>query len=172
MFKNIEVKKENKKYLINSLLIDVREKNEYNAEHIKNAINLPQSSFNNNKFHKIIKKNKNIIIYCQSGRRSLEVCETLKNIDGFNIFNLVGGINSWKEHKLAITFNKKLMPIDRQTQIMMGFFIVFSLILSQVHSAFWLVLTTIIGIGLINAGVTGWCGLSKAINKMPWNRIA
>ena len=56
MFKNIEVKKENKKNLINSLLIDVREKNEYNAEHIKNAINLPQSSFNNNEFYKIIKK--------------------------------------------------------------------------------------------------------------------
>ena len=55
---------------------------------------------------------------------------------------------------------------------MMGFFIVFSLILSQVHNSYWLVLTTIIGIGLINAGVTGWCGLSKAINKMPWNRIA
>ena len=63
------------------------------------------------------------------------------------------------------------MPIDRQTQIIMGFFIVFSLILSQVYSSYWLIIASIVGAGLINAGITGWCGLSKVINRMPWNKV-
>ena len=171
MFKNIEVKEEYKKKLMESLLVDVREKNEFNAEHIENAINFPQSTFNSIKFSNIIKNNKNIIIYCQSGRRSLQVCEKLDNTNNCQIFNLIGGINSWKENGLNTEFRKKLMPIDRQTQIMMGIFIVFSLILSQIYSSYWLIIASIVGLGLINAGITGWCGLSKVINRMPWNKV-
>jgi hypothetical protein len=26
------------------------------------------------------------------------------------------------------------------------------------------------GLGLINAGVTGWCGMAMLLAKMPWNR--
>jgi hypothetical protein len=26
------------------------------------------------------------------------------------------------------------------------------------------------GLGLINAGATGWCGMAMLLAKMPWNR--
>ena len=50
--------------LKNRLIIDVRESNEYKAEHILNAINIPLSKIN----YEEIKNNRNgedIILYCQ-----------------------------------------------------------------------------------------------------------
>jgi rhodanese-related sulfurtransferase len=55
-----------------TLIIDVREPNEYNAEHIIGSINISLSKIDIDKINQL-KKNKNkIILYCQSGRRSLE----------------------------------------------------------------------------------------------------
>lgn len=49
-----------------SILVDVREKDEYDEFHLKEAINVPLSNFN----IKLLDKNKTIYLYCHSGRRS------------------------------------------------------------------------------------------------------
>lgn len=36
-------------------------------------------------------------VYCQSGRRSLRTCMLFKNGGIKNVYNLDGGLNSWKE---------------------------------------------------------------------------
>jgi len=39
--------------------------------------------------------NKQIIVYCKSGKRPAKVCEYLNNNKFSNIYNLKGGISAW-----------------------------------------------------------------------------
>ena len=41
-------------------------------------------------------KNKEIIVYCKSGKRSARVCEFLENNKFLNDYNLKGGILAWE----------------------------------------------------------------------------
>ena len=80
-----------------TLIIDVREPNEYTAEHIIGSINISLSKIDIDKINQL-KKNKNkIILYCQSGRRSLEAYKKIINTYNPNLYNLEGGINLWKK---------------------------------------------------------------------------
>ncbi len=151
------------------MIIDVREPNEYNAEHIIGAINIPLSKIDI-KLVNLANLNKNkIVLYCQSGKRSLEAYKKIINTD--NLSNLEGGINLWKEKSFPTNFMKKLLPIERQIQIAMGSFLLIGIILSIIANPYWLLLSFIISLGLLNAGITGWCGLGIFIAKMPWNKV-
>jgi len=41
--------------------------------------------------------NKEIIVYCKSGKRSARVCEYLNNNKFLNVYNLKGGILAWSK---------------------------------------------------------------------------
>ena len=49
------------------------------------------------------------------------------------------------------------MTVDRAVMAFAGRMIVVSLALSQVHSPYWLLLTTFVGLNLIQASFTGFC---------------
>ncbi len=74
-------------------LIDVRTFEEFSSGHIENAINIPYDALLNNFKEK--DKNKLIIIYCRSGRRTSIAKETLKGMGYTNVLDF-GGINNWK----------------------------------------------------------------------------
>ena len=58
----------------------------------------------------------------------------------------------------------------RQVQVAVGVLVVvFTLAGFGVHPLFH-ALAGLTGLGLINAGVTGWCGMAMLLAKMPWNR--
>jgi rhodanese-related sulfurtransferase len=155
-----------------AILIDVREPAEYKSQSIKDARNLPLSQVTIEESHLPEHKNKKLVIHCQSGKRSMMACAKLKN-DGaqFDIWNLEGGISNWKNNNLPIvTSGKKILPLDRQVQLTIGVMIVLGLIFNHLFSNNWLILPLIAGLGLMNAGITGWCGLAKLMAKMPWNK--
>lgn len=47
--------------------------------------------------------------------------------------------------------------IDQLLRFIAGFFILLSLILSQVHSVYWLYFTVFVGLNLLQSGITDWC---------------
>jgi hypothetical protein len=49
------------------------------------------------------------------------------------------------------------MSIDRAVFILAGSIILVSLVLSQVHSIYWLVLTAFVGLNMLQAAFTGFC---------------
>lgn len=62
------------------------------------------------------------------------------------------------------------MNIDRLVFAFAGFMILVSLALSQFHSVYWLLLTTFIGLNLLQAAFTGFCPLArilKLLGKQP-----
>lgn len=80
----------NKKYLqnfydnkSNSILVDVRNDDEYGFEHLKDSINIPLDEIDNYNFD----KTKTIYLYCKSGKRS-QVASMILNKKGFNVIDL------------------------------------------------------------------------------------
>ena len=55
------------------------------------------------------------------------------------------------------------MTIDRLVLAFAGIFILISVFLSIVHSAYWLLFTAFVGANLLQASFTGFCPLAKIL---------
>ena len=77
----------------NLFLLDVRNPNEYEIAKINNSVLIPLPQLRS-RLHEI-PKDKEIIVYCHHGNRSLEAARIL-NENGFSqVKSLVGGIDVW-----------------------------------------------------------------------------
>ena len=80
------------------LFLDVRTRQEFvNDGRIKNALLIPINSLEKKLIELEIHKQKKIIVYCRSGRRSQIATDILIN-NSFNAFNMEGGFLAWKEY--------------------------------------------------------------------------
>lgn len=78
-----------------ALLIDVRDTWEYQHEYIPGAILIPLSTLSLDKLPDAT--DKTIVIQCRSGQRSDYACDLLLTQQpDLNVYNLTGGIMSWK----------------------------------------------------------------------------
>jgi rhodanese-related sulfurtransferase len=91
-----EVKKmiDNKEDII---LLDVRDKEEYETGHIPGAINISRGSLELKSNLIIPDKTKKIIVYCGIDRRSPLATKTLNDFGYKNAINMIGGLKAWKE---------------------------------------------------------------------------
>ncbi len=55
------------------------------------------------------------------------------------------------------------MNVDRLVFAIAGSFILLSLVLSQLHSVYWLAFTAFVGLNLLQAAFTGFCPLAKIL---------
>lgn len=76
------------------LLIDVREKNEYDSGHIKGAINIPLRTLTDNL--QKIPKNRPIILYCSTGYRTAMGVMALQMLGYDNVKGFPPSIEGWK----------------------------------------------------------------------------
>ena len=74
-----------------AILIDVRTSEEYNREHIPNAVNIPLDQIDTIGYDKASK----IIVYCQTGMRSRQAIQTLVDMGYTNLYDLDGGLLNW-----------------------------------------------------------------------------
>ena len=78
-------------------LVDVREDNEWQAGHAKNAIHLGRGVIERDIVDKIPDKNKEIILYCGGGFRSALSAQNLEKMGYKNVYSMDGGWRAWKE---------------------------------------------------------------------------
>jgi len=76
------------------ILLDAREKEEFEVSRIKEAIYVGYDYFEISSV-KGLDKNANIIIYCSVGYRSEKIGEKLKKAGFTNVLNLYGGVFDW-----------------------------------------------------------------------------
>ncbi len=76
-----------------AVIVDVRESSEFRSGHIKRAINVPLNSIS--KIGTKASKDKDIIVYCQSGSRSSVAARQLKSMGYSKVYDL-GSINKWR----------------------------------------------------------------------------
>ncbi|WP_304999627.1 rhodanese-like domain-containing protein [Duncaniella muris] len=83
-------------------LVDVRTPQEYAEGHIDGALNINvQSDDFKELAQRELSKDSTVLVYCRSGRRSLDAAEMLTRL-GYNVVNLKGGIIEWKEDGLPL----------------------------------------------------------------------
>lgn len=92
-----------------AIIVDVREVSEQDEGRVKDALSLPMSVMDKDHaaFDKLVAtlpKDKNIIVYCRSGRRSGLVGAELEK-KGLKVSNM-GTFDSWKSEKLPTETKK------------------------------------------------------------------
>jgi phage shock protein E len=76
------------------VLLDVRTDKEYTGGHIPGAVHVPLSEIGDK--IKKLKKDKEIVVFCQNGNRSIWAIKRLMGMGYTNLVNLKGGFNAWK----------------------------------------------------------------------------
>lgn len=77
----------------NSVVIDVRSRKEFSEWHIPSAYNIPLNNIKVEIQRVVPNKEKEIIVYCQTGTRSMKAAQILDKLGYKNVKNLDGGLN-------------------------------------------------------------------------------
>ncbi len=86
-----------------AVLVDVREKEEWDEEHASNAIHLSRGTIEFEIEEKFPDVNAAIICHCGGGGRSALVAESLQKMGYKNVRSMTGGFKAWKAAGLPTT---------------------------------------------------------------------
>ena len=155
------------------VVIDVREKEEFASERIANSINLPLSELARQApgvFKNL--EGCSFLLMCRSGKRSGLAKQQLELLaPGSDLKVFEGGILEWKkQNKPTECSGSSVLPIMRQVQLVAGTLAFVGAILSWLVNPAWIVLSGVVGLGLMIAGATGFCGMAELLSRMPWNK--
>jgi phage shock protein E len=79
------------------VILDVRTPEEFAAGHVPGAINIPHDKLESRIDELLGAKNKDVVLYCRSGRRAGLAAETL-SLHGFDkLLHLEGDMQKWTE---------------------------------------------------------------------------
>jgi len=156
------------------VIIDVRERDEFNAEHVENSINVPLSEFNSMAPGVVNNlKDRELVIMCRSGKRAGLACDILQKMDvselKYDRFN--GGIIEWKNQgKNTVAAAASHMPILRQVQLIGGSMALVGALLGLLVNPMFSILALMVGAGMIHAGASGNCAMATWLQHAPWNK--
>ena len=154
-----------------ALLIDVREPSEYAAEHIPDAQLLPLSTFDPMRVPQ--EAGKKVVLHCVMGMRSAQAGQKLLDAGFTTVYNFRGGVQAWKDAGYATARGQRTpLSLQRQGQIASGALVLLGALLGVIVSPWFLLLSVVVGIGLVHAGVSGTCGMATLLARLPYNQRA
>ena len=153
-----------------ALLIDVRRKNEFAAEHIPGAKLMPFSHFHPEKISN--EAHRNIVLHCDSGSCSPKITNKMFASGFKDIIFLKGGLEGWKSAGYPTEVNNTEVAIEmfRQAQILAGCLVILGIILGAFISPWCLIISGLIGAQLVIAGVKDTIAMALLIAKLPFNQ--
>jgi rhodanese-related sulfurtransferase len=86
-----------------AVIIDVREKDEWDSEHIPHSIHFSRGTIELDIEEKIPDRGTMIICHCGGGGRSALVAESLQKMGYKNVRSMAGGLKGWKAEGLPTT---------------------------------------------------------------------
>jgi rhodanese-related sulfurtransferase len=78
-------------------LVDVREEDEFQICRLEWAELIPLAQIPEQAPHRLVDKDRPIVVYCHHGMRSQHACEWLRRAGYEHVFNLTGGIDAWAD---------------------------------------------------------------------------
>lgn len=156
------------------VMIDVRERDEFDAEHVEGAINIPLSHFTQlapGVLNHL--KDRKIVIMCRSGRRAVMARDQIGALGFADLTSEVyeGGILKWKAlGQSTIASRKGHLPIMRQVQLIAGFLVFVGSSLALILDHRFAFFSAAVGAGLVFAGITGICPMANVLAALPFNR--
>lgn len=94
--KNISINEVPEKLMDRGVLVDVRTAEEFDEGHLPGALNINVNSEDFIGEISSIRKNKNVLLYCRSGKRSARAAAILDSIGYKKVYNLEGGYIAWE----------------------------------------------------------------------------
>ncbi|MBX9590232.1 MAG: rhodanese family protein [Hyphomonadaceae bacterium] len=147
-------------------LIDIREADEHARAYIAGAESVPLSGLG------VIHAGKAPVIYhCRSGVRTMANAARLSAATDGPAYVLEGGIDAWRKAGLPVVVDQR-QPLElmRQVQLAAGGLVLSGTGLGFLVTPAFFGISAFVGAGLMVAGATGWCGMARLLNSMPWNR--
>lgn len=86
-----------------AVIVDVREKDEWDESHIQNATHLSRGSIEMEIEEKFPDKNALIVCHCGGGGRSALAADSLQKIGYKNVRSMAGGLKAWRSAGLPTT---------------------------------------------------------------------
>jgi rhodanese-related sulfurtransferase len=86
-----------------AVIVDVREKDEWDEEHLPGAIHMSRGTIELDIEEKVPDTNAMIICHCGGGGRSALAAESLQNMGYKNVRSMAGGFKAWKAAGLPTT---------------------------------------------------------------------
>jgi len=92
------------------LIVDVREPNELDGGHIPGALHAPRGmiewyadpTYANHKAELAEARDKNVVIHCATGGRSLLAAQSLRRLGFKNVSSMAGGFKDWSAKGLPV----------------------------------------------------------------------
>ena len=84
-----------------SIVVDARKPGEYEAEHVKDALNIPLDTINEN--FQTVPKREDFFLHCAGGYRSVIMASILKSRGIHNLINVEKGMNGIKQTNVSCT---------------------------------------------------------------------
>lgn len=85
------------------LILDVRSPEEYAEGHVPGAINIPHDQLNSRVAEIGSHKNKEVVLYCRSGKRAAMAADILHSAGFSKLLHLEGDMYGWSgNHKLPV----------------------------------------------------------------------
>jgi len=152
-------------------LVDVREPAEYATERIPGAKLHPLSQFNPDRVQP--PSGQKLVLYCQSGNRSTKAAQQCLAAGFTSVSHLRGGIPSWKNAGYPVEKSQNApMSLFRQVQLVAGSLVFLGTVLGVLVSPNFLILSGLVGAGLVFAGITNTCAMGLLLAKLPYNQRA
>lgn len=151
-----------------TVLLDVRSPIEFETEHIADSVNIPLNELDS-RCDEVPRKGQ-LVVICRSGKRAERGAYALMG-KGFHPKVLEGGLLGWRKAGLPVNEGKKMLPIERQIQLIVGLGVLTGIILGVFVNPWFLVIPGFFGAGLTFAGLSGTCALGLLLMKAPWNQL-
>jgi len=84
------------------LVLDVRRADEYRDGHIAGALNIPVDELASRAGVLGVPHDREIVVYCVSGRRATRAQETLQSLGYSHVRQLDGSLNAWRAQNLPL----------------------------------------------------------------------
>jgi rhodanese-related sulfurtransferase len=153
------------------ILVDIREPDEHARERIADAKHMPLSLLDDADL--TVHQGRPVIFHCRTGARTVGHAPRLAAKVGgaCQAYIVDGGIDAWRQAGLPVVSDRR-QPLElmRQVQIAAGSLAFFGTLLGLLVSPWFFAVPLFVGAGLMNAGITGFCGMARLLVHMPWNR--
>ena len=151
-------------------LIDVRTPAEFETYHIAGARLQPLDQLDYaSRLRSQGANSSPLYLLCESGNRAKRAAEKFAGSGFEHCVVIEGGTKAWADAGLPVVRGRQTISLERQVRIGAGALVLTGVALgTAVHPAFYW-LSAFVGLGLMFAGITGWCGMGILLAKMPWN---
>ncbi|MBJ7449268.1 MAG: rhodanese-like domain-containing protein [Parachlamydiales bacterium] len=143
-------------------IVDVREDNEFEQEHILQSTSHPMSTFSES----AIPQGKQVVFVCQKGIRAANAAQKWQVFSKQQPFVLNGGIDAWKKAGYSVSQNEpSSLEANSKAKMWCGGVILVSCMFALLISIDFLLIPLLMGALLIWDGFNRRCTITKILKR-------